>query len=199
MRSITQFVVIGSLFSDKQLDALINSHLTLPKRIRSRSPKAEGPKAELSRYNVCSPENNLACPYFVPREILNDGCWPHPSRLPLGVGWTGNCRASGEERPASETHIRDFCNLGYAAACPHLPPKRDWDAVRFSVAHAGPEQITICFVCELAHAPIEHGELIFDLLSETWINSHPDPRVQTLASCYLQTYRSRRSESAAIV
>jgi hypothetical protein len=137
----------------------------------------------------------LACPYFVPREILNDGSWPHPSRLPLGAGWTGNCRATGEERPASEANIREFCNLGYAAACPHLPRQRDWDAVRFSVAHASPDQVTICFVCELSHAPIEHGELIFDLIRETWISSHADPRVQTLANCYLQTYRARLGES----
>jgi hypothetical protein len=97
----------------------------------------------------------VACPYFVPLEIVNDGSWPHPSRLPLGAGWTGNCRASGQEIAASDTHIREFCNLGYATACPHLPPRRDWDAVRFSIVRAGREQVTIGFVCELAHAPIE--------------------------------------------
>jgi len=74
---------------------------------------------------------------------MNDGSWPHPSRLPLGAGWTGNCRASGLELAASDAHLREFCNLGYATACPHLPTGRDWDAVRFSVARAGREQITI--------------------------------------------------------
>jgi type 1 glutamine amidotransferase len=68
--------------------------------------------------------------------------------------------------------------------------------VRFSVAHAGPEQVTICFVCELDHAPIEHGKLTFDLASEIWLNMHTDPRVATLANCYLQTYRARLRESA---
>ncbi len=137
---------------------------------------------------------NLACPFFVPREIVNDGSWPHPSRLPLGAGWTGNCRASGHEVAASDTHIREFCNLGYATACPHLPQRPDWDAVRFSVARAGREQITICFVCELDHAPIEHGKLTFDLASEIWLNPHPDPRVLRLATCYLHTYRVRESD-----
>jgi len=135
---------------------------------------------------------NLACPFFVPREILNDGSWPHPSRLPLGAGWTGNCRASGQELPASDTHLREFCNLGYATACPHLPQHRDWDAVRFSVARAGRDQVTITFICELAHAPIEHGRLTFDLVNDAWLNPHPDPRVLTLATCYLETYRARQ-------
>jgi hypothetical protein len=135
----------------------------------------------------------LACPYFVPREIVNDGSWPHPLRLPLGAGWTGHCRASGQERTPSDAHIREFCNLGYATSCPHLPPQRDWDAVRFSMARVGKEQIAICFVCELAHAPVEHGKLNFDLASETWLNPHSDPRVQTLANSYLEVYRARQS------
>ena len=51
----------------------------------------------------------------------------------------------------------------------------------------------ICFVCELDHAPIEHGKLTFDLVSEAWLNAQPDPRVLRLATCYLQTYRARQS------
>ena len=98
---------------------------------------------------------------------------------------------------APDTHIREFCNLGYATACSHLPRFRDWDAIRFSVARTGGEQVTICFVCELAHAPIEHGELIFDLTGETWLKTHTDPRVLRLASCYLQTYRAR--QNAALI
>jgi len=137
--------------------------------------------------------NNLACPFFVPREIVNDGSWPHPSRLPLGAGWTGSCRASGQPTLVSDTHLREFCNLGYATECPHLPKQRDWDAIRFSVARVSRGEVTIGFVCELSHAPVEHGELIFDLSSEVWMNLHPDSRVQTLAGCFLQTYRARQS------
>ena len=137
----------------------------------------------------------MACPFFVPREIVNDGSWPHPSRLPLGAGWKGNCRASGQELAAADLHVRDFCNLGYATACPHLPWPRDWDAIRFSVAHLSREQVSIYFVCELAHAPIEYGKLAFDLVNEAWLNPHPDPRVLRLATCYLQAYRARQSAS----
>ncbi len=141
-------------------------------------------------------ETNLACPFFVPLEIVNDGSWPHPSRLPLGAGWTGKCRASGQELAASDTHLREFCNLGYATACPHLPQRRDWDAVRFSVARASASQVALRYVCELDHAPIEHGELTFDLASEVWLNPHADARVHRLATCYLEAYRARASEPA---
>ncbi|MGA2966376.1 MAG: hypothetical protein ABSD64_09195 [Terriglobales bacterium] len=134
----------------------------------------------------------MACPFFEPVEIMNDGAWPHASRLPLGAGWTGNCRASGQEVEASDAQVREFCNLGYAAGCPHLPRRRDWDAVRFSVVRAGREQVTIGFICELDHAPIEHGKLTFDLAGEVWVNPHADVRVHRLANCYLQTYRARQ-------
>jgi hypothetical protein len=139
----------------------------------------------------------LACPFFVPLAIVNDGSWPHPSRLPLGAGWTGNCRASGQELAASDNHLREFCNLGYATACPRLPQPRDWDAVRFSVARANPNQVTLRYVCELDHTPIEHGELTFDLPHQVWLNPHADARVQRLASCYLEAYRARAPEEAS--
>jgi len=139
-------------------------------------------------------ETTLACPFFVPREIVNDGSWPHPSRLPLGAGWIGSCCASGQELTVSDTQVREFCNLGYATACPHLPRRCDWDAVRFSVARVSRDEVTICFVCELAHAPIEHGELTFDLANQIWLTPHADTRVQRLAICYLETYRTRTAE-----
>ena len=136
---------------------------------------------------------SLACPFFVPLEIVNDGSWSHPSRLPLGAGWSGNCCASGDEVAASDAHLHEFCNLGYATTCPHLPQHRDWDAIRFSVAQAGSEQVTLNFVCELGHAPMEHGKLTFDLRNGLSKDEHTDPRVLTLASRYIETYRMRRS------
>jgi hypothetical protein len=133
----------------------------------------------------------LACPFFVPREILNDGSWPHPSRLPLGAGWRGECCASESALSPQDSQLREFCNLGYATGCPQFPTGRDWDAVRFSVARTSDEQIVLSYACELAHAPIEHGALIFNLNTETWLNAHADARVRRLADAYVQTYRSR--------
>jgi hypothetical protein len=133
----------------------------------------------------------LACPFFVPREILNDGSWPHPSRLPLGAGWSGECCASGVMTLPLDSEIREFCNLGYATRCPHLPRPCDWDAVRFSVARASDEQVILSYVCELGHAPIEHGKLIFDTGAGKWSVPHPDARVHRLADCFLVAYRTR--------
>jgi hypothetical protein len=95
----------------------------------------------------------------------------------------------------ADSQLREFCNLGYAAGCPHLPAGRDWDAVRFSVASVGCEQVTFGYVCELDHAPVEHGRLSFDLRRGTWINTHSDSRLQRLAGCYLETYRTRQTNS----
>lgn len=160
----------------------------------------------------------MACPYFVPREIVYDIAWPHPARLPLGAGWTGSCSAfpaaadssgtgsSGTDisatdsaaantlttSPVDSARLRDFCNLGYATACPNLPPVRDWDAVRFSVANRTAEKITLYYVCEKAHAPIAHGTLTCDLAADTWLDAPADPRIRRLAASYLQAYRVRQ-------
>lgn len=146
---------------------------------------------------------SVACPFFVPREIVNDGSWPHPARLPLGAGWSGACCASGQETAANaatgatpvavnDTYVREFCNLGYATACPHLPRGRDWDAIRFSVVSSSPKEITLCYVCELGHAPVEHGTLNYDLVGEAWRHAPQDPRVHRLANSYLHAYRARQ-------
>jgi hypothetical protein len=140
----------------------------------------------------------LACPYFVPREMVNDGSWLHPARLPLGAGWIGACCASEHEVTPDNSALREFCNLGNATACPHLPPEREWDAIRFSVARTSAEQITLWYVCEKTHAPVEHGKLIFDRIAERWLNPHVESRVQRLAGCYLESYRSGQNERRGV-
>src|SRR5262250_758293 len=133
----------------------------------------------------------MACPYFVPLEILNDGSWPHPSRLPLGAGWTGECCASGNIFSPHDFQIHEFCNLGYARGCPRLPAERDWDAVRFAVASASEDQLIVSYSCERAHAPTGNGKLVFDLRAETWTNDECDARVRRLAGAFVQSYRTR--------
>lgn len=120
----------------------------------------------------------------------------HPSRLPLGAGWRGECCASGAAVSPLDSEILEFCNLGYASACPRLPRERDWDAIRFSVAGANNDEITIVYVCERSHAPVEHGKLRFDLAGERWMDPPADMRVRRLAESYLQTYRVRQANAA---
>jgi hypothetical protein len=134
----------------------------------------------------------VACPFFMPTSRLDDGRWPHPSRLPLGGGWHGQCCAPGYEgtQPTSD-ELREGCNLGYALACPRLPKERTCDAVRFSVARDLGHRVVLLFVCERAHQPAGHGTLEYDLTFNRWISSHPDSRIQQMADCYLRSYLLR--------
>lgn len=140
----------------------------------------------------------MACPFFVPTSKLEDGGWLHPSRLPLGGGWSGHCGAPGHEgtQPTSQ-EVHDFCNLGYAASCQRLPKERAYDAVRFSIARDQGDRLQVWFICESAHRPAGHGTLEYDLSIGRWASSHPDLRIQKMADCYLQSYLLRRTQPAA--
>jgi hypothetical protein len=140
----------------------------------------------------------VACPFFMPTSKLEDGGWLHPSRLPLGGGWSGNCSAPGYENvePTNE-ELRELCNLGYAGGCPRLPTERTSDAVRFSIASDRGDQLRMWFVCESGHRPAGYGTLEYDLLLGQWISSHADPRIQKMAECYLQSYLLRRIRPVA--
>lgn len=135
----------------------------------------------------------MACPFFFPTSKLNGG-WLHPSRLPLGAGWLGQCCAPGHEgaEPTTE-EVREFCNLGYAVNCPRLPKDRNADAVRFSILRDAGTQILVRFVCEFGHRPANDGHLEYEAGQQRWLGPHPDPRIQKMAECYLQAYLDRRA------
>ena len=150
----------------------------------------------------------MACPYFMPVSKLESGNWPHPARLPLGCGWTGHCTAPGHEQAVPSTDVLEgFCNLGYAAGCSWAPVERRWDAVRFAVAtpvkgpkdrntdseeHAPARILRVIYVYEQANRPAGQGELEFDLSTTTWIRGHEDARIQKMAECFVESYRSKR-------
>ena len=129
----------------------------------------------------------------MPTSKLDDGGWLHPSRLPLGGGWRGQCSAPGHEgvEPTID-ELREGCNLGYAATCRRLPKARTCDAVRFSVARDRGTELLLWFVFESGHRPASHGMLEYDPELGRWTSSHPDPRIQKMAECYLQFYLLRR-------
>jgi hypothetical protein len=140
----------------------------------------------------------VACPFFMPTSKLDDGGWLHPSRLPLGGGWSGHCSAPGHEgAEPSDEELRELCNLGYAAGCPRLPTERASDAVRFSIARDRSTQLLLWFVCESGHRPAANGMLEYDTSTGQWISSHPDARIQKMAGCYLQSYLLRRIQPAS--
>ncbi len=138
----------------------------------------------------------MACPFFMPTHRADDAGWPHPSRLPLGAGWNGVCRAPGHEPvEPSEPQLQQLCNLGYATRCSRLPKERTADAVRFSVARDCGSHLALWFVCEMGHRPADHGKLDYDRASGRWSSPHPDARIQKMAECYLEAYLLRRIAS----
>lgn len=144
----------------------------------------------------------MTCPFFMPVEKLDNGNWPHPSRLPLGAGWRGHCTASGHEGELPPQHVLEaFCNLGYADGCTWAPRERVWDAVRFAPSNpadrtAGSEAaraIQLLYVCERNHAPVENGILEFDVIQRSWTSRHDDPRIQKMAECFLESWLKKKS------
>ena len=150
----------------------------------------------------------MACPYFMPTAKIENGKWPHPSRLPLGCEWSGHCTAPGhEEQTPSQDILEAFCNLGYASSCAWAPPQRVWDAVRFSVCAPGSQQdpqqanaadgatrtLRLVYVCERDHRPVESGQLELDLSRTVWIKPHADGRIQKMAECFIEAYLNRRA------
>lgn len=137
----------------------------------------------------------------MPKARLEGGNWPHPARLPLGCGWSGQCTAPGHEGalPAREI-LEGLCNLGYASTCTWAPPERAWDAVRFSVitpeernATSPARLLRLLYICERDHRPVAHGDLLIDLGAATWIRQHEDARIQKMAECFLESYlRNKR-------
>ena len=147
----------------------------------------------------------MACPFFMPMEKLENGSWPHASRLPLGGGWSGRCTAPGHENTVpSQDDLREYCNLGYAANCGRLPEERVWDSVRFGArtlpmdgTNLNGGQIQVRYVCERDHLPVEHGTLMFDAVGACWELRHSDDRVQRMAECFLASYVEKRKRREA--
>ena len=134
----------------------------------------------------------------MPIRRSEDAAWFHPSRLPLGAGWVGQCTAPGSEGVIPEPHrLHGECNLGYASSCPNLPQGRAWDAIRFAVSREYESRIRVAYVCERGHLPAEHGNLEYRVHDALWTTRHPDQRIQKMAECFLESWlrKTRRAIS----
>jgi hypothetical protein len=105
----------------------------------------------------------MACPYFVPERVLGPGAWTPPPRLPLIEAYSGSCHLAGSgEAVPSEDHQRDVCNCGYARGrCEHFPADARMEAVRFAVVAQDGDRVTLMYIFEKEHAPLEWGRLEF--------------------------------------
>lgn len=137
----------------------------------------------------------VACPFFFPVEKVSIG-WAFPARLPLGAGFTGTCRAGGQEITPTETELRDFCNMGYAGGCARMPAARCADGVRFAVARDEESRIVLHYVSERLHEPVEYGRLEYDCASQTWAAPLRDGCLQRQAECYVAVYLERKPRKA---
>jgi hypothetical protein len=137
----------------------------------------------------------VACPFFLPTERADDLAFPHPGRLPLGGAWRGKCGALETELYSPLPQELEGCNLGYAKSCSRLPAVRSCDAIRFGVSRESGSCISLEYVLETAHQPAGHGVLEYDRATGTWNLAHPEPRIQNLAVCFLQSYLERKSRS----
>jgi hypothetical protein len=142
-------------------------------------------------------EDSVACPFFMPEQRFESD-WPFPQRLPLGAGWAGTCTAPGHEgaRPSAE-ELRSACNLGYAKSCNRLPAERHADAVRFTLGEERDGILRVIFVCERDYLPAGHGQMLYQIATESWLQAHDDPRLQRMAECYLQAKRMTRASPVA--
>jgi hypothetical protein len=99
---------------------------------------------------------------------------------------------------AGEAELRDYCNVGYAKGCPHLPVERKADVVRFAVARDGGRTLSLHWVTEREHLPVEHGTLEYDAIAQCWTVAHENACVQRMAECYMETYVARHPRQQAV-
>lgn len=134
----------------------------------------------------------MACPYFYPTEKSTNIAWPFPSRLPLGAGFTGTCRAGAEEVSPNESELRDFCNIGCAGRCPRMPRSCPSDGVRFAIARDEGSRIILHYASERQHEPVEYGRLEYECATANWAAPLRDACLQRQAEVYMAGYLERR-------
>ncbi len=99
----------------------------------------------------------------------------------------------------TEIELKDFCNLGYASRCAKLPAERRADCLRFAVGKDESNKITLHYVYERDHAPVEHGRLEYDCSAKRWTVPMQDACAQRQAECYLAGYLERRAKNDRVI
>ncbi len=132
----------------------------------------------------------MACPFFVPMRVLDQGGWINPPRMPLVEPYYGRCVARpADPFSAPETVQRELCNCGYARGqCDRFPEFSAADAVRFSVKADRGGLLRLVYVMEKDHAPVEHGELEYD----GGVSGHTSELLQAQARAFAESYLRRR-------
>ena len=137
----------------------------------------------------------MACPFFLPVRRLGSGGWNPAPSLPLGDAYGGSCQApaSGPFEPPEGVQ-RELCNCGYARRrCPHFPDNGAADAVRFSVTGDQDGRVTLVYILEKDHAPMEHGSIDDATAAREPLAS----QARAFVESYLRQRAAGRSQSAS--
>ena len=70
--------------------------------------------------------------------------------------------------------------------------ERNSDAIRFVVQRESGPQLVLRYVREKNYRPAGDGFLEYDSQHSQWMSTHPDPQIQKMAECYVQSYLARR-------
>ena len=133
----------------------------------------------------------MACPFFMPAEIIVQKGWIHSPRLPLGALYRGICYAGAEpfEPPASA--LETACNCGYARGrCERFPkdaPKDAPDAVRFSIRSDAGGKLDLIYILERNHAPAKAEPLEYSLTERRFLGE-PGRLLAAQARAYIESY-----------
>ena len=141
----------------------------------------------------------MACPFFVPSRRLEIAGWVRPPRFPLGDPFAGACHAQpAEVVEPPEARQRDLCNCGYARGrCDRFPGDSAADAVRFSVTDDSLSRLSVVYVVEKDHAPVEHGALEYAIEDARLDGPHISEVLIQQARAFLESYLRRRAVSAS--
>lgn len=142
----------------------------------------------------------MACPFFKPSRRLETSGWLRPPRFPLGGLFSGACHAHPDEVvEPPETQQREVCNCGYARGrCDRFPGDGSADAVRFSVTDETAERVSLVYVLEKDHAPVEHGTLEYSIGDARLMTPRLSDILAQQGRAFLESYLSRRARSASV-
>jgi hypothetical protein len=102
----------------------------------------------------------MACPFFCPRERMEDDASRKPFGIPLGALFRGECHGSNEPWTPEQHHLRTYCNFGYARGrCDRFPADAPADAVRFLITADHDSFIQVDYVFEKDYYPAGKGTL----------------------------------------
>jgi hypothetical protein len=86
-----------------------------------------------------------------------------------------------------------LCNCGYARTrCDRFPGGDAPDAVRFSVTEDTPAKLSLVYVIEKDHMPVEHGTLHY-AIEKALLNRSVNDILDRQARAFLESYLGRRA------